>query len=334
MGYGAQGRGKSIWVSSPMCLTSGGLECLTSTIRIYKQGVGVFNSPNVVSYMYYYANTALTVEPTHIPTSAPSTHSPTIMPSTQTPTIAPSTSSPTQPSAAPTTFPTKTGLNLFAVLCGNICAKDLRYGPQSLTTAGTANPHFPCFLSTSTVGKDIPHKEWLQIVTSDGTTELFRIYWNFYTARTLARHFNDAVKYGVSVRYTAMDVQTDTQCSYIGTWYFSRSAGTMDSRFTITTTQYGFSNNGGTWGSGSGKIDGNGRVAPSSFWGIGNFDTQETSGTKIYKQGVASSNYGSSLKVYMYYSTMAEPTVYPTPAPSSPPEKIILKVIQVYNILY
>ena len=92
-------------------------------------------------------------------------------------------------------------LELFAVVGGIECAESLYYGPQSITTSGSGDGQHAFFLSTNTVSKDFAHKNWLQVVTSDGTTELFRIYWTFSTAKTLAQRFISVVGGSEPVSY-------------------------------------------------------------------------------------------------------------------------------------
>ena len=94
---------------------------------------------------------------------------------------------------------------LFAVIGATQCAENLYYGPQSISKSGSADGQRPYYLSTATSSKNIPHTDWIQVVTSDGTTELFRIYWTFSTARTLAEHFSTAVSSGESVSYRIVD---------------------------------------------------------------------------------------------------------------------------------
>ena len=54
---------------------------------------------------------------------------------------------------------------------GTQYAENLYYSPQSIFLSGSDNEQYPYYLSTSTLSKSIPHKEWLQIVSSDRTNE-------------------------------------------------------------------------------------------------------------------------------------------------------------------
>lgn len=77
---------------------------------------------------------------------------------------------------------------LFAVLDSN-CGMTLAYGPSPIDLSGEVGGSNRAYLSTNTAGKDVLHKEWLQIVTAEDNDELFRVYWTFDTARTLKEHF-------------------------------------------------------------------------------------------------------------------------------------------------
>lgn len=87
---------------------------------------------------------------------------------------------------------------LFAVVGGSNCAEGLPYGPQDLTTGGTTGGwNYRHYFSTK-VGS-VPHDTWLQVVTSDGTNELFRIYWSFRSRMTVTERLVSAVNGGESV---------------------------------------------------------------------------------------------------------------------------------------
>jgi hypothetical protein len=131
---------------------------------------------------------------------------------------------------------------LFAVVGGSSCAETLAYGPLSVTQSGASG--YPLFFSTQL--SSFVHSRWLEIVTSDGTTELFRIYWQFNTARTLANHFMEAVYSGVAVNYRVVDTagvggSIGTEYTYSATWRFSSTSTISSSEFTVSSVGAGFS---------------------------------------------------------------------------------------------
>ena len=209
-------------------------------------------------------------------------------------------------------------LELFAVVGGAECAESLYYGPQSVTTSGSSDGLHSFFLSTNTVSKDFAHTEWLQIVTSDGSTELFRIYWTFSTAKTLAQRFVSVVGGSEPVSYEVHDAASGQVYTYSGTWWFSGAAGNMGSRFAASTTQCCFSSSNGVWGGGPGVVDGN-DITDSHLWGLGAHYHQGSSDqtcSTVYMQGVAHA-YSTAVKSYMYYEGSG-PTAVSTAAPSNP----------------
>jgi len=272
-----------------------------SCIHVYQQSDPTY-FPYVKTYMYYSSPVAGPVYPTISPTRAPS--APTAIPTAAT-TVA----------NVPNTY------DMFAVLTGTTCTEALVYGPSAVTTGGQVGADNTAYLSTGTAGKNDAHNEWLQVVTSDGVTELFRIYWTFATARTLADHFITAVNVGEAVSYRVV-TPDGTTYNYNGVWHFSDEAGDMASKFASTMSIYGFSANGGAWGAGEGDVDGNvplPRTSPVSFWGVGNFDgTDFNSCIHVYQQ--SDPTYYPFVRTYMYYSTVPVVDLNPTAKPTSKPK--------------
>jgi len=252
--------------------------------KIYKNGALVSASTSATKvYMYY------NMETTEQPTLAP-VPNPTYMP------VVPSRT----PTSAPNVNPTQ---GLFAVVGGDSCSQDLYYGPQAITTRGSVDDQHPYFVSTSTDMKDVPHNHWLQIVTSDGTNELFRVYWTFLKPRSLAERF--FVREYDEIRFT---VVLKSGVQYIDTclWVFSGSGRPQPiaDKFTTTTTTVPFSESTAVWGVGNGFIED--YDVPSWFWGIGSFGDGDKDDKdecfKVYQNGVASTTYGKDVKAYMYAS--------------------------------
>lgn len=308
--------------------------------KIYKAGVVMLTSTNSKSYMYYYAPgvpslsptaapTGPTRAPSAVPSTSPTSSSPSRAPSTS-PTTAPTRSPTAKPTAAatslvPTAVPTVSGTvsgdpQLFAVVGGSSCAETLYYGPQAITKAGSADGLYPYFLSTSTAARDVAHTNWLQNVTKSDGTELFRIYWTFTFAKTLAQRFAGAVSSGEAVSYRVVDAATKQEYFYSGTWRFSNGALITTSKFDVAITTYGFSSDDGAWGAGNGFVDANGNgYSAANFWGIGNWDSADGSECyKVYRQGVASTAYGTGVKAFIYYNANAQPSAAPTRVPTTP----------------
>ena len=233
-----------------------------------------------------------------------------------------STVSPTAPtpasSLAPSIRPPNESQQLFAVIGAGACAENLHYGPQIITQAGSADGQHPHFLSTNTPSASVSHSDWLQIATSDGTNELFRIYWTFNTPKTLAQRFADAVAVGEKVDYR---VELPSGQTYLlnGTWWFSSISKITTSTFDVTTTTCCFSADDGAWSAAFGSIDGGGLAFhPATAWGIGNFDNSDDTCSNVYLNGEVDTSH-TNTKVYMYSFDPAAPSAEPTAEPSVKP---------------
>ena len=205
------------------------------------------------------------------------------------PTIAPS-----QASLSPSMQPTAAG-ELFAVVGGDQCAESLYYGPAAITAFGSSTG-YEYYLSTSVATTAGAHSAWTQIVT-DGSTELFRIYWTFTTgAKTLAERFEDAVSSGETVDFRIVE-PSGTETTFTGvTWWYSSSAGSMLSKFSASGDTFGFSYDDGLWGASSFTLNGDGSsIYPSDFWGLGNANAGDSTCTDVYKSGTLVSSTAKSL---------------------------------------
>eukprot|EP01037_Dinobryon_pediforme_P019991 gene19991-20516_t len=243
-----------------------------SCSKIYVRGYVYSTNYNVRPYMYI------------VPSGSP--------PPSATPTQTPTTTPTASPSQRPTARPTKLNgpYELFAVVGSNSCAGELAYGPATLTEAGSSDGN-SMYFSTSTSSGQQPHTEWLQIVTTGTSGELFRIYWTFSTAKTLADRFVNAPTNGESVSYRVVDTAgvagfVGTEYLYSGTWRFSDGAAITASKFTNTyTTSTGFSADDGAWGAAPNVINAKAGM-PLNFWGVGNlYDQDYPSCNKIYANG-------------------------------------------------
>jgi len=214
--------------------------------------------------------TSPTAAPTFLPgeSGAPSpdpTLKPTSLP-TAMPSAFPSTASPTNPTSAPTARPSVVNQQLFAVLGSSSCAENLYYGPQAITEYGSADGQYPYYLSTNTLSRNVPHTDWLQIVTSDGANELFRIHWTFSTAKTIAQRFADAVAVGENVDLRVEVANTGQTYLYDATWRFSSTSRITTQTFDVTTTTCCFSYDNGAWSAAYGTIDGIGNWDCLGHW--------------------------------------------------------------------
>ena len=224
-------------------------------------------------------------------------------------------------------------MELFAVVGGSNCAESLSYGPLSVSAAAVWG--YPYFVSTLSA-KGVAHNDWLQVVTSDGTTELFRVYWTFSAARTLADHFMLAARDGQSVSYRVVEASTATEYTYNGVWRYSSASGITSAQFDRTSVSNSFSASDGVWGAGNGELDGHNNptgYTAHSFWGVGNWGGSDSQCSRIYMNGVASAHGGAAAKTFMYFSNLPVPTLGPTPvptmAPTARPPSISMQVQQV-----
>jgi hypothetical protein len=183
------------------------------------------------------------------------------------------------------------------VVGGDSCAESLYYGPQDVSTRGSRDGQHSSYLSTSTQYRNVPHTDWLQVVTSDGTTELFRIYWTFDTARTLEQHFITAVQSGVAVNYRVVTAAGE---EYEGTdtWLFATESGITADTFDTSSTRCCFSATGGAWGLGEASVQGRAVVA----WGQGNFGGSDAADCgNVFVNGKLQRSAGNSAISYLYY---------------------------------
>ena len=211
-------------------------------------------------------------------------------------------------------------MELFAMIGADACSEDLYYGPESVQGSDGV---YRNFLSTSTKYKDVRSQNWVQIVTSDGDYELFRIYWTFDTIKTMAEHIADAVSVGEAVSYKVV-TNLNKVFEYRGVWRFSRTSGITVNTFSTATTKCCFSRTNGLWGADSGTIDAadGSQRNDDSFWGQGNFRSDDSSQCRyVYILGTAYTATQTSPVSYLYHSTVASPTpsptTIPTPAPST-----------------
>eukprot|EP01039_Chlorochromonas_danica_P012401 gene12401-14174_t len=217
---------------------------------------------------------------------------------------------------------------LFAILGGSQCAEQLYYGPTVISTSSSGS-----YFSTNTRYGAVPHDQWLQIVTYDGVNELFRIYWQFSTKKSLAARFINAPTYGEAVSYRIVDTYgvvgwpAGSQYTMSGTWYFSSAAAMTASKFAVASSTLGFSSNDGCWGAGSGSLNANAVTSLPSFWGVANIDSSDASQcSKIWVNGALYGTYSSS-RTFMYIvgssldssaeSVTRRPTESPTVRPTS-----------------
>jgi hypothetical protein len=210
----------------------------------------------------------------------------------------------------------------FAIVGTGGCAESLYYGPQGADVGGSADGIHRTFLSTNIASKDVASTQWVQIVTVDGTQELFRIYWKFRTAKTYTQRIADAVREGETVTYLIVDSGTGPTVQYSGVWRYSSNSGITARTFDVPSTICCFSRDGGAWGAGHGVVDGiDGRsVRDIDFWGIGNFRGADSSNCQIvYAAGQGYTFEGYAPITYMYQVTASGPSAVPTAAPSARP---------------
>lgn len=206
---------------------------------------------------------------------------------------------------------------LFAVIGGDSCANTLFYGPQDVNKWGSVDGQHPHYFST-TAGS-VPHDTWLQVVT-DGTREFFRIYWYFTSDKTVQQRLVDAVSVGEKVTYkvvyTSLVSSAGVNQYYTGTWRFSSNSGITATQLATSTSKCCLSANGGVFGADKGTIDGGFGYASSSFWGMGNFGSDDPSNCfYMFVSGDVWNPKYTNSKSYMYFDTFQPPTFAPTSAP-------------------
>lgn len=245
------------------------------------------------------------IVPSLTPTAQPTpTPAPSAQPTTVKPSAAPSRLPTRAPSRAPTATPRPSytpATELFAVIGSTSCAENLYFGPQAITTEGSADGVYRYFVSTATASRNIPHNTWMQVVTSDGVNEVFRIFWTFSDMKTLADRFVNAVQVGESVSYRVIE-STGREYSFSGTWRFSSKAGFTAATFAVPESKCCFSADDAAWGGGRGVIDGANAqtIYNTNFWGMGNFDGDDSGCRAFYRNGRITT--APAVRSYMYYS--------------------------------
>lgn len=251
---------------------------------------------------------------------------------------------PIPPSAAAprlTAFGDSDGYELFAIVGGSECATSLYYGPSPISLTGSADGHTH-YISTAS---KMPHSEWLQIVTSNGVNEIYRIYWTFNDYQTLAQRFIDAVRVGHYVEYRVVDKAGwsglftsatkwpgATVTYYYIIWRFSSAANITANTFAVSKSTKGFSAHGGLWGAGYNRVDTAYSPSRNGFWGTGNYDgsSQEAWSCKQIRMlgklfpsdapfKLYPEDYPNS-RSFMFFK-IPDPTIASTPAPSRVPSR-------------
>jgi hypothetical protein len=177
---------------------------------------------------------------------------------------------------------------LFAIVGGNQCSENLAYG-----VLPTMNSYYLSYSSVVNFLSDT----WLQVVTTDGSTERFRVLWKFRSVKTMTQRLVDAVAGSERVTWTVTKVD-GSEFTYSADWWFSDNALITDNKFSGSSGS-SLSYDDGAWGGGSTTVNGNAANVPSNFWGIANFNGGDDECSQIYENGMSIGSFGSG-KTYMY----------------------------------
>ena len=141
------------------------------------------------------------------------------------------------------------------------------------------------------------HDVWGQIYYV-GTTEQFRILWQFSSPKTLAARFQYAWQTGEPVTWT-VTLPSGSQSTITGTWRYSNNAGGSGMLFTSASGSR-FAQDDGCWGAGPGVVDGNtwGATAGTPTYGHCNLNSGDSTCSTLYTNGVTSTQ--SSLNTRLY----------------------------------
>ena len=198
--------------------------------------------------------------------------------------------------------------DLWAITTSTACAENLPHGDGASWDRASA------YVCPACVGV---HRSWLQIFTSDGSQEVFRLMWDFADEKSINARFAEATASGESVAWTVLPVGGSI-LTFTGTWWFSSAAGS----YPRASTAMGWSSDDGSWqardGCSNGAGDTHGSVCPwgphnGGGWGQGNWGARDA-GTAAWNCGhlyTGSVNaYMSGLKSYLY-------AVPPSPRPQA-----------------
>jgi hypothetical protein len=159
---------------------------------------------------------------------------------------------------------------MFGRLAAGACAESLEYGPVALDAeeCSAVFASHPGFLSTGPAA-DTWHLGWWQLVTADGFTPLFHIFYKFADVATLADRFAAAAGGGgVAVDFEVWDAALGVQlatfdaATYCGaTGAFDRPGGSpfaaaaAESAADGDAIRVGFSGDDWCWGAKGGTVD-------------------------------------------------------------------------------
>jgi hypothetical protein len=127
------------------------------------------------------------------------------------------------------------------------------------------------------------------------------IHWRFANEKTLKDRFIDAVAGGEPCTWE-INYGGSTYVK-TGTWWYSSTARSLAARFAVTGSTCCFSDDDGTYGGGTGTVNGEGFVRPVDFFGHGNWHSEDsiTCGT-MYANGAAFTR--SGMKNFMYLNNI------------------------------
>ena len=219
------------------------------------------------------------------------------------------------PSAVPTTAPTGVEEGFFARFGGGACAEKLPFGPELLTSTGSVDGLNPYYFSTN-AALDVVSDNWLQIVTSDGINDLFRVLWHFSDSKSVTARMSSAATVGEAVIWTVVDTSNSgTEYILSGLWRFSSAAGANTTDLFVGASGSELSASGGAWGAATGVLDGGFGPVPTDFWGQGKFAGTDSACQEVFLAGNGTTQYPSPV-TYMY-SADPSPTTAPTAVPTT-----------------
>ena len=214
---------------------------------------------------------------------------------------------------------------MFGRLATDACAESLAYGPIAIDNEECSDVflEYPGFISTESGEQGTWHYGWWQLVTADGFTPLFHIFYHFSDVLTLGDRFSEATSStGVAVTYEVWDATMGSQLAYFDGAAYHGASGAFETRnpFDATKVSIGFSDDDWCWGAKSGIVDCNAadlaNVATVAY-GVAVANTDDGACAKLHNgstTAAAAFLEGQGVVTYLLYAHANAP---PTPAPTT-----------------
>ena len=214
---------------------------------------------------------------------------------------------------------------MFGRLAADACAESLAFGPVAIDDEECSEVFldYPGFISTDSGDQDSWHLGWWQLVTADGFTPLFHIFYRFNDVLTLNDRFSEATSgAGVDVTYEVWDAAMEVQLAHYDGATYHGASGAFETKnpFDATKVSIGFSDDDWCWGAKSGVVDCNAADLTNEAtvaYGVAVANTDDGACAKLHNGSTTSTTdilEGQGVVTYLLYEHVNAP---PTSAPTT-----------------